>query len=83
MNAVYRGHRTHVVSDFAGRPGDPAVGVVLDTGEAIGYGDPELDVDPSDDTWFGAHDPAWRSLGGTRARCWKCGQLRNTYPRRP
>lgn len=75
MNVIYADHRAFVEEDLGGTSEHPFGGLLLSTGEAVGYDDPALDVEPRDDDWQTAHDPDWRS-NGAAFTCTACGRYR-------
>lgn len=75
MNVVYGNHQAYVEEDLGGSASHPFGGLLLSTGEAAGYDDPDLDVEPSDGAWADAHDPLWIEEGNV-ATCKTCGRRR-------
>lgn len=73
MNVVYFDHRATIEEDLGASAEHPFGGLLLSTGEAVGYDDPGLDLEPADDTWDDAHDPTW----GTSGDCASCGRHRS------
>lgn len=75
MNVVYADHRAYVEEDLGSSRAHPYGGLRLSTGEAVGYDDPGLELEPTDDVWEAAHAAVWQSAG-TTARCATCGRRR-------
>lgn len=74
MNVVYADHRAQVEEDLAGSRAHPFGGLLLSTGEAAGYDDPALEIEPTDDVWAAAHEAVWQP--GATTRCASCGRRR-------